>query len=73
MKRGAILEEKINCRHCGQLIPYRSTVCEACGCKEPLPKADKIKDRIILTTAGIVGVLTIVLILGTIFSYIKLI
>ncbi|MEC3606214.1 hypothetical protein P9126_04175 [Bacillus glycinifermentans] len=66
------MEEKIKCRYCDQLIPYSSKVCEACGGKDPLPKADKIKDRIILGTAGIVGVLTVVLILGTIFSYIRL-
>ncbi|KAA6450502.1 hypothetical protein VSK91_06980 [Bacillus swezeyi] len=67
------MEENINCRNCNELIPYRSRVCEACGCEKPLPKAQKIKDRIVLTAAGMVAVLTIVLILGTIFSYMNII
>jgi len=55
------------------LTPYDSKVCEACGCEKPLPKAQKITDRIVLTAAGVVGILTIVLILGTIFSYLNII
>ncbi|MFN2744113.1 MULTISPECIES: DUF2116 family Zn-ribbon domain-containing protein [Bacillus] len=63
------MEERINCKACGQLIPYSSKVCEACGCESPLPQSQKIKDRMILTVAGMVAILTIVLILGTLFSY----
>ncbi|XSC71105.1 hypothetical protein P5609_018550 [Bacillus licheniformis] len=57
----------------GGLTPYDSKVCEACGCEKPLPKSQKITDRIVLTAAGVVGILTIVLILGTIFSYLNII
>ncbi|WP_017474845.1 hypothetical protein [Bacillus licheniformis] len=65
--------EKINCRSCGGLTPYDSKVCEVCGCEKPLPKSQKITDRIVLTAAGVVGILTIVLILGTVFSYLNII
>ncbi|MDA7028021.1 hypothetical protein PJ311_15720 [Bacillus sp. CLL-7-23] len=61
--------EKTNCRNCKTVISYRSKVCEACGCEKPLSKADQIKDGIILTAAGMVAILTIVLFFGTAFSY----
>ncbi|ALC82237.1 MULTISPECIES: hypothetical protein [Bacillus] len=64
------MEEKINCRKCNALIPYRSSVCPECGCENPLPKPEKIKDRIILIVASIVVILLIAMILGVLNAYI---
>lgn len=66
------MEEKINCKKCNALIPYRSAVCPECGCEDPLPKAEKIKDRIILITAGIVVLLLIAMIIGVINAYFRI-
>ncbi|MBU8656421.1 hypothetical protein [Bacillus pumilus] len=64
------MSEQINCRNCHELIPYRSKSCPACGIEKPLPKKERVKDRVILVVAGIVVVLLAAMVLGMANAYI---
>ncbi|MFS0656814.1 hypothetical protein [Bacillus sp. 179-C3.3 HS] len=64
------MSEQINCRSCQELIPYRAKTCPSCGIDKPLPKKERVKDRIILVVAGIVVVLLAAMIIGMANAYI---